>query len=1371
MNLRTALLLVGLPLGLVALGFTIPAANAQTNSWTSSSIGFWQDAASWSLGLPPDSTQSMLITNAGNNTVLIDSSTASGYSNTMTVSDLILAGQAGSENMLLVDNIGSNPPLHILNSLIVNAGGTLLAIDSALLVDNAAGGAVDVESAMALSGTNFLSGGLYVGFSTNSAATVSVIDGQTAFTNGYMTIGFYGSAQVTFLGGTLQTEDYISVPNGMFVGFGPGSQGTLSVLAGTLLVPEHLSLGEDPGSTGQLWLNGGQLIANNNPVSTGSNDVQPLWFNPALGVTTNYLITIGGNGAGQATVSNGQLAAFYLIVGDALGSSGTLTVAGGTVSISGAMVVAQGQSATGSVFITGGQLTVTNQGVSVSSFGIGQQSLTIGGFGAGQMTLSNGSLLAQSVIVGDCENSQGTLTIAGGTVSIASSLTAGANAYIGTSSNANASGTIDITGGSLTVTNQSGTGLLTIGQQGNGSLAQNGGLVQVDQLTIAMSGSSLPAVYPATTNLFFSGVGQVTLSNGSFFAESVTLGGNTNCRGTFSIAGGTVSVFSNILVGAGSNSLAVIQISGGTLNVTNKFDTAQLVVGLAGAGTFTQSGGVVTVDQLLATNATYNVYTNRIVEPLWAIITNGIGSTFSLGSGVFNAQSATINNAQTFFVGDGTDAATYHLLGGIHSFANGIEITSNAVLSGCGTINGSVLVDPGGLVQADCGGTLTVVGIVTNNGTIIADGGTTIDFRGVVVGSGTIISTNGNVQFFGATILTSSSPPSGGSTSGAGAYSIGSNVTVCATANVCYSFVNWTDQSSNVVSTLACYNFAVPSNETLVANFAPISLSTITASSPPGSGTTSGGGTVLCGSVVTVCETPDLCYGFVNWTVNGHVVSTSACYSFTVPSNETLVANFVPISSYTIITTNSPAGSGVTTGGGNIACGSNATLCAVGNSCYSFVNWTDQNSNVVSTSACYTFPVVTNVTLVAHFAVNGGATGGSLTSLWTFLGGIDGAQPEGTLIQGGDGYFYGTTFGSGSGPSPYGTVFRISPGGGLTNLWSFTGGNDGVNPGAGLVQGNDGNFYGTTYGSWVGPSGLGTVFRISAGGSLTNLWSFTGGTDGANPYDGLVQGSDGNFYGTTVGSGAGPSGYGTVFRISPGGSLTTLWSFTNGLDGANSYATLAQGVDGNFYGTTESGGANGWGTVFSISPTGALSNLWEFTGCSDGAYPAAGLVQGSDGNFYGTTYGSGSGPFGYGTVFRISPDGSLTTLWSFANGVDGAYSYAALVQGVDGNFYGTTVGSGSGPSGNGTVFELSVPLHPPANEISAIQIGGSNVVLTLHSVAGETYQLQFSNSMNPTNWTNVGGASVTKSIGGPLSLTNFGAAHQPLGFYRFDITP
>ena len=350
--------------------------------------------------------------------------------------------------MLLVDNTGFNPPLHILNSLIVNPGGALLAINSALLVDNAAGGAVDVEDTMELSGTNFLAGGLYLAFPTNAAASVSVFDGQTTFTNGYMTIGFYGSAQVTLLGGTLQTADYISVPNGMFVGFGPGSQGTLSIPAGTLLVPEHLSLGEDAGSSGLLSLDGGQLIA-----------------------TNNFLISIGGNGNGQAVVSNAPVAASYLIVGDSLGSSGTLTIAGGTINISGAMAVAQGQGATGSVFITGGQLTVTNQGVSVGSFRTGQLPLTIGGFGVGQMTLSNGSLLAQSVIVGNCENSQGTLTIAGGTVSVASALTAGVSTFITNNYGgytgedierltivvSNATGVIELTGGSLTVTNGSGT--------------------------------------------------------------------------------------------------------------------------------------------------------------------------------------------------------------------------------------------------------------------------------------------------------------------------------------------------------------------------------------------------------------------------------------------------------------------------------------------------------------------------------------------------------------------------------------------------------------------------------------------------------------------------------------------------------------------------------------------------------------------------------------------------------------------------------------------------------------------------------------------------------------------------------------------------
>ncbi len=604
------------------------------------------------------------------------------------------------------------------------------------------------------------------------------------------------------------------------------------------------------------------------------------------------------------------------------------------------------------------------------------------------------------------------------------------------------------------------------------------------------------------------------------------------------------------------------------------------------------------------------------------------------------------------------------------------------------------------------------------------------------------------------TITTSSSPAGGGTTSGGGTVACGSNVTVCASANTCYSFVNWTVNGS-VVSASPCYTFIPSSSETLVANFTPTTYNITTSSSPAGGGTISGGGTLPCGYSVQVCANANSCYNFVNWTVNGTVVSASACYRFTLSSNETLVANFTPVPSHTITTSSSPAVGGTTSGGGTVACGSNVTVCASANaSCYRFANWT-LDGTVVGASACYTVAADGDYTLVANFTplayytistssspADGGTTSGggtvvcgsnvtvcaspgsgfvfagwtdaegnlvsnsscfalvatnnqalvanfvpapALTSLYSFTGGADGGLPIAGLVQGGDGNFYGTTWGPGSGPSAYGTVFRISPTGSLTNLWSFTGGSDGANPYAGLVQGSDGNFYGTTLGAGAGPSAYGTVFRISPSGSFSNLWSFTGGIDGAIPFAGLVQGSDGNFYGTTLGAGAGPSAYGTVFRISPSGSFSNLWSFTNGVDGANPNAGLVQGSDGNFYGTTFGGGASGYGAIFQISPSGNLTNLWSFTGGSDGADPEAALVQGSDGNFYSTTEDGGAS--GNGTVFQISPTGSLTTLWSFANGADGANPYAGLVQGSDGNFYGTT--SAGGTNDAGTVFQIN----------------------------------------------------------------------------------
>jgi uncharacterized repeat protein (TIGR03803 family) len=299
----------------------------------------------------------------------------------------------------------------------------------------------------------------------------------------------------------------------------------------------------------------------------------------------------------------------------------------------------------------------------------------------------------------------------------------------------------------------------------------------------------------------------------------------------------------------------------------------------------------------------------------------------------------------------------------------------------------------------------------------------------------------------------------------------------------------------------------------------------------------------------------------------------------------------------------------------------------------------------------------------------------------------------------------------------------------LTTLHSFEVFAKGGGPYSELVQGSDGNFYGTTWrggtnGGLVGAGqgGYGTVFKITTNAVLTSLYSFTGGNDGANPEAGLVQGSDGYFYGTTCFGGA--NGAGTVFKISSSGALTTLYSFTGGNDGGYPDAALVQGSDGNFYGTTVNGGPDGFGAVFKISATGAFSSLYNFTGGDDGGQPHAGLVQGSDGNFYGTT--SGGFPWynaSGGTVFQISTNGALTTLYSFAlsNFNNGRFPYAGLVQGSDGYFYGTTYEGGVG--GVGTVFRLVLVRAAPV--FQALTLTNGTLDLTWSTEAGGTYQLQF----------------------------------------------
>jgi uncharacterized repeat protein (TIGR03803 family) len=312
---------------------------------------------------------------------------------------------------------------------------------------------------------------------------------------------------------------------------------------------------------------------------------------------------------------------------------------------------------------------------------------------------------------------------------------------------------------------------------------------------------------------------------------------------------------------------------------------------------------------------------------------------------------------------------------------------------------------------------------------------------------------------------------------------------------------------------------------------------------------------------------------------------------------------------------------------------------------------------------------------------------GVLTPLYSFEGQIDGASPYGGLVLATNGTFYGTA--AGGGEEYDGTVFQMTPDGVVSRIYSFTGGADGGSPLAGLVQGADGGLYGTTTTGGDTASGdsigYGTIFSITTNGSLTPLYAFTDGNDGETPYSGLVQGMDGNFYGTAIHGGA---GCGCVFQVSPAGGFNLLYDF-GGVDGCGPIGTLIQGADANLYGTTLGGGTNDAGTIFQITTNGAFTSLYSFVNTSTGfpttQGPFAGLAQGSNGNLYGATLGGGDG---FGTIFMMTTNEVLTSLYSFpGGGGDGAYPRAALFADTNGSIYGTTREGGT--NGNGAIFQIA----------------------------------------------------------------------------------
>jgi len=338
---------------------------------------------------------------------------------------------------------------------------------------------------------------------------------------------------------------------------------------------------------------------------------------------------------------------------------------------------------------------------------------------------------------------------------------------------------------------------------------------------------------------------------------------------------------------------------------------------------------------------------------------------------------------------------------------------------------------------------------------------------------------------------------------------------------------------------------------------------------------------------------------------------------------------------------------------------------------------------------------------------------GSFTTLYTFTGGADGGDPIGGLIQAGNGVLYGTTFGGGINNTNCrglgcGTVFGMTPTGKLTTIHRFAV-TDGYGPLSAPTIGMDGNLYGTT--SYGGSTtckqnvhnGCGTVYKITSKGQFTTLHIFcqqTGCTDGDSPRGSLVQASNGVLYGVTFYGGAttgckvdkGDPGCGTLFQISSAGVLTTLHAFL-GPEGSGP-GVLIQGADGDLYGTTSLGGANGFGTIFKYSLSGTLTKLYDFS-LSDGQ-EAVGLTQATDNNFYGLAFVGGANSDG--TIFEITPANSFSVLYDFS-ATPGKYPQSPLLQATSGKFIGTTNEGGTNAApcytvGCGTIFSLDAGLGP-----------------------------------------------------------------------------
>jgi uncharacterized repeat protein (TIGR03803 family) len=405
------------------------------------------------------------------------------------------------------------------------------------------------------------------------------------------------------------------------------------------------------------------------------------------------------------------------------------------------------------------------------------------------------------------------------------------------------------------------------------------------------------------------------------------------------------------------------------------------------------------------------------------------------------------------------------------------------------------------------------------------------------------------------------------------------------------------------------------------------------------------------------------------------------------------------------------------------------------------------------------------------------STAGKLKTLYVFCTEgepcLEGAKPLGGLAMASNGMFYGTASLGGS-PGD-GTVFQISSAGKFKWLYDFGTTTNGSEPWAPPIPAANGLLYGST--ALGGSKNYGTLYEMTTAGTNASAVSFTG-PNGIYPYGRLIQAKNGTLYGTTSQL---TSGNGTVFAVTENEGFKTLHKFTGARGGGFPTGGLVQASSGTFYGTTDSGGAQiTGGTVFSITAAGAFKTLYSFCAkpnCTDGAHPMASLIQASDGNLYGTTYNGGTNTnscnAGCGTIFRITPTGTLTTVYNFCSQTectDGYYPESGLVQATNGSFYGTTFYGGKSGSA-GTVYSLSLGLAPFVKVLPALGKAGATAMILGDNLTGTT-KVSFNGI--PAAFTVVSDTEITATVptGGATGMIEVTTPSSTLkSNVAFEVTP